>query len=173
MNKYSLLLIFVLSFFASALTFYFIRLHSGKIPEVRFSPFLLYVDFNLHYKYIWMYDTVGALLLGLLLEKRWLCRNACYMGTLCSIGSTYSRLLPVINSQKCNHCGVCDKVCPVNIPVESYLEKSLGLITNSECLLCGKCIDQCKKEAIRYKMIWNRKRYKKNIIIKSESMKSL
>jgi len=55
------------------------------------------MDFNLHYKYIWLYDTLGAVLLGLLLERRWACRNLCFMGALCASGASISRLILSLN----------------------------------------------------------------------------
>jgi hypothetical protein len=47
------------------------RLDSGTITGFKFDPWFLNMDFNLHYKHVWIYDTLGAVLLGLLLERRW------------------------------------------------------------------------------------------------------
>ncbi len=147
-------LLCLIMFFASALSFFFIRNHN-----IRFAPFFLTSEFNLHYKYVWMIDTVIALIFGLLLEKRWACKNICYMGAICAAGASYSRLLPVIDINKCNQCGICENICPVKIPILDYITKKNGLVTNAECLICGKCVKQCKREAIELKFIWNRDKY--------------
>jgi len=126
---------------------------------LKFDPWFLNMDFNLHYKQVWIYDTMGAVLLGLLLERRWACRNLCFMGALCASGASISRLIPVVDSQKCNLCGKCEIDCLVRIPIKDYVINNHGLVTNSECLICGKCIESCKPKALTIKFIWNRKKY--------------
>ena len=147
------------AFFATAFIFFFIRLDSGTITGFKFDPWFLNMDFNLHYKQVWIYDTVGAVLLGLLLERRWVCRNLCFMGALCASGASISRLIPVVDTQKCNLCGRCELDCLVRIPIKDYVISNSGLVTNSECLICGKCIESCKPKALKIKFIWNQKKY--------------
>ena len=156
-----------IGFFASSLTFFFLRLNSGEVEGFRFSPAFFSTELNAHYQHIWMYDTIGALLLGILLEKRWACKNMCAMGSLSAIGSTWSRLLPVIDTNSCNGCKKCETVCLVNIPIFDYVERQDGLVTNSECILCGRCVDVCNKDALKIKFIWNRKRYRAGVEPKS------
>lgn len=51
----------------------------------------------------------------------------------------------IIDKVKCNGCGACIDICPVNaIKIEN--EKA---IVSDECVDCGACVDQCSKEAIR------------------------
>jgi len=152
----------VISFFASALLFYFINLKSGLISEARVNLWFLNMDFNDHYKYIWIYDCLGAILFGFFLDKRWMCRNLCVMGSLCAAGTSFSRLIPVVDTDKCNLCRKCEKDCLVKIPITTYIVKNNGLVTNAECLICGKCIESCYRKAISIKFVWNRKRYKQN-----------
>jgi len=146
-------------FFISSLVFFFVHLNEGVIEGIRFIPDFFGTELNKHYQHVWMYDTVGALLLGVFLEKRWACKNLCFMGALCAAGSTYSRLLPVIDVSKCTQCKQCEKVCLVNIPMTEYIEKTGGLVKHSECILCGKCVDACKVDALAIKMVWNRKKF--------------
>jgi len=155
--KIWLRLIMPIGFFASSLTFFFLRLNNGDIEGFRFEPAFFSTELNTHYQHIWLYDTVGALLLGILLEKRWACKNLCAMGSLSAIGSTWSRLLPVLDVNSCNQCKKCEKACLVDIPITDYLEKKNGLVSNSECTLCGRCVDVCNKQAISIRFVWNRK----------------
>jgi polyferredoxin len=149
----------ICAFFTTAFIFFFIRLDSGTITGLKFDLWFLDMDFNLHYKHVWLYDTMGAVLMGLLLERRWMCRNLCFMGALCASGASISRLIPVVDSQNCNLCGKCENDCLVRIPIKDYVANNNGLVTNSECLLCGKCIESCKYKAMKIKFIWNRKKY--------------
>ena len=108
-------------------------------------------------------DISAAILIGLFLDKRWTCRNLCFMGTLCSFGAKYSRLIPVVDTNKCTLCGKCQKECLINIPLTDYIKNNSGLIENSECLLCGKCVNICNVNAIKIGFVWNRKKYKTQI----------
>ena len=104
-------ILIIVAFFSSSLTFFFIHLNTGKISGIQYDPMFLNMDLDAHYKHIWLYDAVGAMLLGVLLERRWACRNICFMGALCAAGASYSRLIPVIDTGKCNLCGKCIESC--------------------------------------------------------------
>lgn len=147
-------------FLASSIAFFIIRKHGGEISGFRFAPAFFSTELNSHYQHIWIYDTLGALILGLLLEKRWACKNLCAMGSFTAIGSTWSRLLPVIDTKACSQCGRCESVCLVNLPLMEYAQGRNGLVTSSECILCGKCVDACHKQAIKISFVWNRKKYR-------------
>jgi ferredoxin-type protein NapH len=150
-------------FFATAVLFYFINKDRGISHGFSFKPLFLKPEFDMHYAVVWMIDIGSAIILGLFLEKRWACKNLCFMGTLCSAGAHYSRLIPVVDTKSCSLCGKCEKNCLVKIPMLDYISNNKGLITNSECILCGKCIDDCKIDAIKFKFVWNRTTYKNNI----------
>ncbi|MBE9468295.1 MAG: 4Fe-4S binding protein [Bacteroidetes bacterium] len=157
-------LLLLIPFFASAITFYFINKERGITNNFAILPSFLKADFNIHYKYVWVIDITCSLLFGLLLERRWACKNLCVMGALCSVGAKYSRLITVVDTNKCTLCGQCEKNCLVRIPITDYIKNNQGLVTNSECILCGKCIESCKFDAIKLKFVWNRKKYKQSII---------
>jgi len=49
-----------------------------------------------------------------------------------------------VDKDKCNGCGACKDVCPVNaIKIES--EKAM---ISNDCVECGACVSQCPREAI-------------------------
>ncbi len=151
-------------FFASALTFYFLNKQNGLTHNFKLIPGYLELKFDKHYQLVWLIDISTALLFGLLLERRWACKNLCIMGSLYSAGANYSRLLPVVDTSKCTLCGKCERDCLVRLPMLDYIKENKGLITNSECILCGKCIDVCKSNAIKFKFVWNREKYKMNTV---------
>lgn len=144
---------------------FFLNLKSGMITHLQFNLDFLNMNFDSHYKQIWLYDCGGAVLFGLLLDRRWMCRNLCMMGSLCAVGATYSRLIPVVDTDKCNFCGKCDRDCLVKIPITQYVAKNNGLVTSSECLVCGKCIESCYRKAVSIRFIWNRKKYQRNVLV--------
>lgn len=156
-------ILMTVAFFASSFTFFFIRYNSGQIGGIRLIPGFFSTELNAHYQHVWIYDTVGALLLGVLLEKRWACRNLCFMGALCSVGSTYARLIPVIDTQHCNQCKKCETVCLTSIPITGYLDQKKGLVTHAECTLCGRCVDACNRNAMAIRFVWNRSKYMRSV----------
>jgi len=85
------------------------------------------------------------------------------MGTLCAAGATYSRLIPVVDANKCTQCYKCETECLTAIQIVDYVNNNKGLVTNSECILCGKCLDVCKFDAIKLKFIWDRGKYKDSL----------
>jgi polyferredoxin len=48
------------------------------------------------------------------------------------------------NKTKCTKCGICKRVCPVQV-TEVYEQKE-GKITTSMCMLCLRCVEMCPYE---------------------------
>lgn len=49
-----------------------------------------------------------------------------------------------INESKCDGCGACVDVCPVNA---IKIEKKKAVLSN-ECVECGACVNKCPNGAI-------------------------
>jgi ferredoxin-type protein NapH len=154
-------LLLLMPFFVSAFIFYFLNKERGLTHDFAVIPAFLKPDFSAHYKIVWAGDLFLALSLSLFLDKRWACKNLCMMGTLCAAGAHYSRLIPVVEPDKCSQCRKCEKECLISIPIVDYIKSNEGLVTNSECVLCGKCMEVCKSDAIKIKFVWNREKYKR------------
>jgi polyferredoxin len=55
------------------------------------------------------------------------------------------------DEHKCTKCGVCKRVCPVQVN-EVYEQKG-GKITTSQCMLCTRCVEMCPyKDALKVKI---------------------
>jgi len=86
--------------------------------------------------------------------KRASCHYICWMAPFMVIGTKIKNLigLPSLNliadGDKCASCKSCTKNCTMGLDVGEMVKK--GNMENSECILCGICIDSCKKEAIEY-----------------------
>ncbi|MBU0683607.1 MAG: 4Fe-4S binding protein [Candidatus Omnitrophota bacterium] len=51
-----------------------------------------------------------------------------------------------IDRTKCNGCGACVDVCPVNaIKIEQK-----KAVVSEECVGCGACVNECPNEAIAF-----------------------
>lgn len=46
--------------------------------------------------------------------------------------------------EKCTKCGICERVCPVQ--VTKVYEKKGGDVTSSKCMFCLRCIEMCPYE---------------------------
>ena len=91
--------------------------------------------------FIFIAFTVGSFMVRLL----W-CR-------FCSVGVTSSiwnrlppfKWLPILQinkvEEKCTKCGICKRVCPVQVN-EVYEEKG-GNVTSTKCLSCFRCVEMC------------------------------
>ena len=85
-------------------------------------------------------------ILGSLFIKRVWCRF-CPTGSSIAILNRFKgfRWAPVLhlnkNEKKCTKCGICKRVCPVQV-TEVYDQKG-GKIMTSMCMLCFRCVEMC------------------------------
>lgn len=86
--------------------------------------------------------------------KRAFCHYVCWMAPFMIIGVKISTLLRLpslrltADKNKCINCRLCDKNCVMSLPVSEMVQKSS--MENPECILCGACVDNCKKGTIKY-----------------------
>ena len=73
------------------------------------------------------------------------CNTICPVGTLLGTLSRFSILKPVIDTTKCNNCGLCARNCKA-----ACIDNKNHTIDYSRCVVCMNCIDNCKKGAISY-----------------------
>ena len=73
------------------------------------------------------------------------CNSVCPVGTILGFFSRRSIIAPVIDTEKCRNCGLCEKQCK-----SSCLDMKNHKIDYSRCVVCMDCIDTCKEGAISY-----------------------
>lgn len=73
------------------------------------------------------------------------CNTICPVGTVLGFLSKYSIFKPVIDTSKCNSCGLCARNCKA-----SCINAKTHEIDYSRCVVCMDCMDKCKKGAIGY-----------------------
>jgi ferredoxin-type protein NapH len=58
----------------------------------------------------------------------------------------WAPLLHIIKDErKCTHCGICKRVCTVQ--VTDVHDQKGGKITTSKCMLCLRCVEMCPQES--------------------------
>ncbi|MBP1754187.1 MAG: 4Fe-4S binding domain/4Fe-4S dicluster [Firmicutes bacterium] len=109
------------------------------------------------YGYIVYYGIILLFFLpAVLVGKRTMCHYICWMAPFMVIGSKLGTLLHIKqlrlegSKDKCVNCHACDKACPMSLKVSQKVQN--GNMRDSECILCGACIDGCPKKAICYRM---------------------
>jgi len=86
--------------------------------------------------------------------KRSFCHHICWMAPFMIIGRKirnrfgWSSLQIRAEPEKCNHCHTCVNNCPMSLPVEMMVKTNK--MENTECILCGTCIDGCEFNAIKF-----------------------
>ena len=73
------------------------------------------------------------------------CNTICPVGTTLGFLSRFSLFAPVINTEKCNSCGLCSKSCKA-----ACINTKEHKIDYSRCVACMDCIDNCKHGAIHF-----------------------
>ena len=89
------------------------------------------------------------------------CNTVCPVGTVLGFLSRYSWLRPVINTEKCNSCGLCARKCK-----SECINPVTHSIDPTRCVVCFDCIDNCSQGAISFSPI---KIAKQNLQAKSAS----
>ena len=87
------------------------------------------------------------------------CNTICPVGTVLGFLSRFSLLKPVIDTSKCNGCGLCARNCKA-----ACINSKEHSIDYSRCVTCFDCIGKCHKGAISY-----RRNMKVNVAAESAS----
>lgn len=73
------------------------------------------------------------------------CNTICPVGTVLGFLSRFSIFRPVIDTSKCNSCGLCARNCKA-----ACINSKEHTIDYSRCVTCFDCIGKCNKGAISY-----------------------
>ena len=73
------------------------------------------------------------------------CQTFCPVGTLLGTLSRFSLFRPIIDDQRCVHCGACEKTCR-----SSCIDVARGFVDTSRCVDCFDCVAVCPKGALTF-----------------------
>lgn len=90
---------------------------------------------------------IGILLAFAAHKRTWCC--VCPIGSLGNwIGGRKHPLL--IDSSRCTECGMCRKVCPIDINPQSFRKAGIQVVADRDCLKCGLCVAVCPVKALAF-----------------------
>jgi polyferredoxin len=103
-----------------------------------------------------IYYLVVTLFVGLaiLVGRRAGCHTICWMAPFMIAGRWirncfgWASLRLKADPTACADCKKCTGNCPMSLDVNKMVQA--GHMENTECILCGTCVDNCSKKAIRY-----------------------
>jgi polyferredoxin len=104
--------------------------------------------------FIYLIVIVITLVLSLAVGRRAVCHYMCWMSPFMIGGRKLRNLFrwPSLRlraeKEKCIDCMKCTKNCPMSLDVNGMVKDDR--MENSECILCGTCIDSCKQDVINY-----------------------
>ncbi|MBI5217619.1 MAG: 4Fe-4S dicluster domain-containing protein [Bacteroidia bacterium] len=81
-------------------------------------------------------------------KKRAFCKIACPVSLVMKLQTRIALIKRKPTGEKCTECGSCNKNCPMDIDVMSYL-KNRKKVTSTECILCDMCVNVCPEKAIK------------------------
>ncbi len=105
---------------------------------------------SIQYLSVLMLIVVPSLIFG----KRSFCHHICWMAPFMIFGrglrnaAGWPSLRLRADPQTCKECRICEDACPMSLPVHEMVERNR--MENRECILCGSCVDACKRTTIRY-----------------------
>ena len=86
---------------------------------------------------------LGLFVVSFLAARRLWCRF-CPMGMLSGVFNRGGLFALKKDPQKCNSCGVCGEVCPMDISVVRD-EMQADEVSSYHCVLCLRCVEKCPR----------------------------
>lgn len=92
--------------------------------------------------------------LAVMIGRRAGCHTVCWMAPFMIMGRwirnriAWPSLRLKAEAAKCTNCLTCTWNCPMSLDVNGMVQKEK--MENSECVLCGSCVDYCPEKVIHY-----------------------
>lgn len=81
-------------------------------------------------------------------DNRAFCKYLCPIPVFQKVTSRLSLLKIGVEREKCDDCGACVTMCPMDIQLLDYI-KNGERILSTECMLCQTCITVCTRDALK------------------------
>jgi polyferredoxin len=95
-----------------------------------------------------LYYAIGIVLAYVLKDNRAFCKYVCPVSVPLKVTSRFSMLKIGGDPDKCNDCGACIKLCPMDIRIPEYIRGGQRVLS-TECSLCQTCTTVCAHDALR------------------------
>jgi ferredoxin-type protein NapH len=107
------------------------------------------------FAYIIYYTVIGLFVgLAVFAGRRAGCHTICWMAPFMIIGRWmrnrfgWASLRLQADASACRDCKTCTRNCPMSLDVHTMVKREF--MENPECILCGTCVDNCDRHAIRF-----------------------
>ena len=94
------------------------------------------------------------------------CNSICPVGSALGLISRFAMFRPVIDTEKCKDCHMCEKGCK-----SSCIDIANHKIDYSRCVDCLNCLDACKFDALHYRFGWKKTDAAKDAAVPAETPK--
>lgn len=84
-------------------------------------------------------------------DNRAFCKYVCPIPVFQKITARFSLLKIEGDPAKCDDCGACVKMCPMDIDLVACIRSGTRVLS-TECMLCQTCITVCAKDALHVSM---------------------
>ena len=128
-----------------------IYIQGNNILESAFSRFDNYTFYKVDISVLDITSLVIAIITLIIIcvmawkHGRTWCNTICPVGTVLGFLGQFSIFKIRINTEKCNHCGVCGTKCKA-----SCINSSKQKIDHSRCVGCFDCLEACNQQALIY-----------------------
>jgi len=92
--------------------------------------------------------TAFGVILAVIFHQRSWCM-ICPIGTVINLIAR-GRYPLKIDSELCNECKICPKVCPLQLKPYLYKSRGIQLMKDADCLKCGLCVKVCPQKALNF-----------------------
>jgi polyferredoxin len=90
--------------------------------------------------------TILGVILALIFHQRtWCC--FCPIGSMANWAGRWRYPLR-INSNLCNECELCYKICPIQVAPFKFKKVNIETVKDWDCLKCKLCVSACPKKAL-------------------------
>ncbi len=108
----------------------------GNIEKIMFWAFIIGNG---------LYYALGIILAFAFRDNRAFCKYICPITVFLKPMSYFSLLRIKCDKSKCISCGICKKVCPMEVDVTDNSRKRTN---GTECILCLECVQNCPRGAL-------------------------
>jgi len=95
-----------------------------------------------------LYYAIAITLAFVLKDNRAFCKYVCPITAMLKVTSRFSLFKIAGDIEKCNDCGACDKICPMDIRITDYIKNGQRVLS-TECILCFECENVCVPGALK------------------------
>lgn len=101
----------------------------------------------------WMF-IAAVFFFDLFAVKNGFCGHICPLGGFYALAGRYGFLRISYDREKCTLCMKCLEICPER-QVLHLVGKQSGMVLSGECINCGRCIEVCNDNALKFGNIYS------------------